>query len=199
MVANLERRAGPGAIMFRRFAPDPSIEGQRLNTLALERQMEPVDLAIALLQQGSPSIISFNMQDDDITAFMRQPWTMTCSDGDVVEFGEGSPHPRGYGTYPRKLRIFALDRGIISLERAIQSMTGMPAAVFHLRDRGELRVGAFADIAIFDPAKLRETSTYEKPHALAEGMVRVLVNGRTALSDGKVTETRAGRVLSRIE
>src|SRR6185369_7642464 len=154
MVANLERRGGPGAIMFRRFAPDPSIEGKRLNTLALERRVEPVDLAIALLQQGSPSIFSFNMQDDDITAFMRQPWTMTCSDGDVVAFGEGSPHPRSYGTYPRKLRIFALERGVISLERAVQTMTGMPATVFHVRDRGELRVGAFADIAIFDPAKL---------------------------------------------
>ncbi len=197
MLANLERRAGPGAIMFRRFAPDPTIEGKRLNTLALERRVEPVDLAIALLQQGSPSIISFNMQDDDITAFMRQPWTMTCSDGDVMEFGEGSPHPRSYGTYPRKLRIFALDRGVVSLERALQSMTGMPAAVFHVRDRGELRAGAFADIAMFDPAKLRETSTYEKPHALAEGMVRVLVNGRTVLVDGKITEIRAGRILSR--
>jgi N-acyl-D-amino-acid deacylase len=197
MAANLERRAGPGAIMFCRFPPDPSIEGQRLNTLALERRVEPVDLAISLLQQGSPSIISFNMQDDDITAFMRQPWTMTCSDGDVVEFGEGSPHPRSYGTYPRKLRIFALDRGVMSLERAIQSMTGMPAAVFHVRDRGELRVGAFADIAIFDPAKLRETSTYQQPHALAEGMVRVYVNGRAALIDGKATALRAGRVLSR--
>lgn len=199
MVANLERRAGPGAIMFRRFAPDPSIEGKRLNALALERRVEPVDLAITLLQQGSPSIISFNMQDDDITAFMRQPWTMTASDGDLVEFGEGSAHPRSYGTFPRKLRIFALDRGVVSLERAIQSMTGMPAAVFHVRDRGEVRVGAFADLAIFDPAKLRETSTYQKPHALAEGMVRVFVNGQTAFVDGHLTAARAGRVLSRIE
>jgi N-acyl-D-amino-acid deacylase len=199
MVANLERRAGPGAIMFRRFAPDPSIEGKRLNALALERRVEPVDLAIDLLKAGSPSIISFNMQDDDITAFMRQPWTMTASDGDLVEFGEGSAHPRSYGTFPRKLRIFALDRGVVSLERAVQSMTGMPAAVFHVRDRGEVRVGAFADLAIFDPAKLRETSTYSKPHALAEGMVRVFVNGQAAFVDGHLTAARAGRVLSRIE
>ncbi len=199
MVANLERRAGPGAIMFRRFAADPSIEGKRLNALALAHGVEPVDLAIALLQEGEPSIISFNMKDDDVVAFMQQPWTMTCSDGDLVKFGEGVPHPRSYGTFPRKLRVFALDREVVTLERAIQSMTGMPAAVFHVRDRGELRVGAFADLAIFDSARLRETSTYEKPHALAEGMVRVFVNGRTALRDGKITETRAGRVLSRRE
>ena len=199
MIANLDRRAGPGAIMFRRFTPDPSIEGKRLNALALERGVEPVDLAIALLQKGEPSIISFNMQDDDITAFMRQPWTMTCSDGDLVKFGEGSAHPRSYGTFPRKLRVFALDRGVVSLERAVQSMTGLPSAVFHVRDRGEVRPGAFADIAIFDPSTLRETSTYEKPHALAEGMRFVFVNGRAAIADGKITGTRAGRVLSRIQ
>ena len=152
-----------------------------------------------MLKVGSPSIISFNMQDDDITAFMCQPWTMTASDGDLVEFGEGSAHPRSYGTFPRKLRIFALDRGVVSLERAIQSMTGLPAAVFHLRDRGEVRVGAFADLAIFDPATLRETSTYQKPHALAEGMRFVFVNGRAAITEGKITGTRAGRVLSRGE
>jgi N-acyl-D-aspartate/D-glutamate deacylase len=198
MLANLERRAGPGAIMFRRFAPDPSIEGQRLNALALERRVEPVDLAITLLQQGSPSIISFNMQDDDVIAFMRQPWTMTASDGDLVAFGEGSAHPRSYGTFPRKLRVFALDRGVVSLERAIQSMTGMPAAVFHVRDRGELRVGALADVVVFDPATLRETATYAKPHALAEGMRFVFVNGQAALADGKATAARAGRVLSRL-
>ncbi len=197
MLANLDRRAGPGALMFRRFTPDPSIEGNRLNAVALERGLEPVDLAIALLQKGSPDIISFNMRDDDVVAFMRQPWTMTCSDGDLVKFGEGVPHPRGYGTFPRKLKLYAIERGVISLERAVQSMTSQPAAIFHVKDRGEVRSGAFADLAIFDAAALRETSTYEKPHAIAEGMRWVFVNGRAAIVDGRFLDVRAGRVLSR--
>ncbi len=199
MLANFERRGGPGAFMFRRFTPDPTIEGKRLNVVALERKLEPVDLAIDLLQKGEPSIISFNMQDDDVVAFMRQPWTMTCSDGDLVKFGEGVPHPRSYGTYPRKLRVFALDRGVITLERAVQSMTSQPAAVFHVRDRGELRTGALADVVVFDPAKVRETATYDQPHAIAEGMRFVFVNGRAAIADGKFLDVRAGRVLSRRE
>jgi N-acyl-D-amino-acid deacylase len=197
MLANLERRAGPGALMFRRYPPDPSIEGKRLNAVALARGLEPVDLAITLLQKGSPDIISFNMRDDDVVAFMRQPWTMTCSDGDLVKFGEGVPHPRGYGTFPRKLKLYALDRGVISLERAVQSMTSQPAAIFHVKDRGEVRPGALADLAIFDPEAVRETSTYEKPHAIAEGMRWVFVNGRAAIADGKFLDARAGRVLSR--
>lgn len=106
-------------------------------------------------------------------------------------------HPRGHGTFPRKLKTFALERKIISFERAIHSMTGQPAEVLGLTDRGILRVGAFADLAVFDRSKLRDRATYEHPQLLAEGMLHVFVNGRAVLAEGKFTGERPGRVLAR--
>lgn len=155
--------------------------------------MEPADLAIELLRAADPVAISFGMRDEDVVSFIRQPWTMTGSD----RFGLAETHPRSYRAFARKLRVFALDRKIISLERAIESMSGQPAKVLHLRDRGVVRVGAFADLVVFDAAKLRDTATCAKPHALAEGMVHVFVNGRAAISNGEFTGIRAGRILSR--
>ena len=122
---------------------------------------------------------------------------MTCSDGDLPGFGRGAAHPRSYGTFPRKLRVYALERGLLSLARALESMTGQPARVLGVADRGVMRPGAFADVVVFDPRRLRDTATYERPHALAEGMVHVFVNGVAAISAGEVTGQRAGRVLRR--
>jgi N-acyl-D-aspartate/D-glutamate deacylase len=137
------------------------------------------------------------MEERDIRAFMVQPWTMTCSDGELVAIGQGVPHPRSYGPYPRKLRHYVVEQKVLTLERAIQSMTGLPAAVFRVRDRGVIRVAAFADVVIFDLAAVRDRATYEEPHQLSEGMRHVFVNGRAALTNGRITEFRLGRVLTR--
>ena len=108
-----------------------------------------------------------------------------------------STHPRSYGTFPRKLRRYALDEPVVGFEAAIRSMTSLPAQVFRMPDRGVLRPGAAADVVVFDPARLRDAATYEKPHQLAEGMVWVFVNGRAAVRGGAFTSERAGRVLQR--
>ena len=198
MLVNLERRAGAGNIQIRRHAADPSVEGRRLDALARERGVEPVDLAIALVRAGGASIVSFNMHEDDIRAFMVQPWTMTCSDGELVAFGEGVPHPRSYGPFPRKIRRYVVESNVLTLERAIHSMTGLPATVFRVRDRGVLRVGAYADVTLFDLATLTDRATYERPHRYSEGVRQVFVNGRPAFVDGKPTGERAGLVLRRL-
>jgi N-acyl-D-amino-acid deacylase len=156
-----------------------------------------VDAAVDLILAGGASVVSFNMQEQDIRAFMVQPWTMTCSDGELVAPGDGVPHPRSYGPYPRKLRRYVVEDKVLTLERAIHSMTGLPAAVFRVRDRGVIRPGAFADLVIFDLAAVRDRATYEQPHQLSEGMRHVFVNGRAAISDGRLTEVRGGRVLQR--
>ncbi|MBM3852937.1 MAG: amidohydrolase family protein [Verrucomicrobia bacterium] len=189
----IARRGGAGALMISEFAPDRSVEGRRLDELARARQQEPVDVALDLFATGEPRCLSFSMREEDIVAFMRQPWTMTGSDG----FGVAEPHPRSYGTFTRKLQTYALDRKVISLERALHSMTGQPAEVLGLRDRGVLRPGAFADVVVFDPARLRERATYAQPRAWSEGMVHVFVNGQHAFAEGKPAAVRAGRVLSR--
>jgi len=199
MALNLERRGGAGRIQFRRVPEEPALEGRRLDEVARLRGADPLDVALALLERGSPRIVSFGMHEDDVRALLRQPWTMTASDGDLVPFGEGVPHPRSYGTFPRKLRRYVLDEPVVPLEQAIRSMTSLPARVYRMAARGELRPGAFADLVVFDLDRVRDKATYGEPHQLAEGMVHVLVNGRFAIRDGAFTGERAGRVLRRDE
>ncbi|MBL9211213.1 MAG: amidohydrolase family protein [Opitutaceae bacterium] len=197
MIDNLARRAGAANIMIRSHRADPSLEGRRLDAIARERLVEPVDAALALIGAGGASIVSFNMDERDLKAFMAQPWTMTSSDGELVALGEGVPHPRSYGPYPRKLRRYVLEEKVLPLEQAIHSMTGLPAAVFRVQDRGAIRPGAFADVVVFDLATIRDRATYEQPHQYAEGVSHVFVNGRAALASGNLTPVRAGRVLVR--
>jgi N-acyl-D-aspartate/D-glutamate deacylase len=197
MRENLERRGGAGRLQLSRFEPDPSLEGQTLQQVADARRQDPVDAALALIARGSAGVVSFNMDSADIRTLMRQPWTMTASDGDLVPMGRGVPHPRAYGTFPRKLRKYALDEGAVDLAAAVRSMTSLPALVYGVRDRGTLRAGTLADLVVFDAARLRDRATYTRPHQLAEGMVYVLVNGALAIDEGRVTAARGGRVLSR--
>lgn len=195
MAENLVRRGGADRIQFRRFEPDPSIEGRLLSDVAEERGVDPLDLSIELIQLGSPGIVSFNMDEDDIETFMVQPWTMTSSDGDLVPWMEGVPHPRSYGSFPRKIREYVVERGVIALPFAIRSMTSLPAQVYRIPDRGLIREGMAADVVVFDLAKIREKGTFTEPHQLAEGMVHVFVNGQAAVRDGAFTGVLAGEVL----
>jgi N-acyl-D-amino-acid deacylase len=133
----------------------------------------------------------------DIAHIMRQPYTMTSSDGDLVPMGAGRPHPRNYGAHARKLAVYARERGVVTLESAVRSMTSLPAAVFGLTDRGVIRPGAWADLAVFDPNEIRDRATYTEPHQLAAGMAFVLVNGQVVIEDGTFTKAMPGRVLKR--
>ena len=198
MLDNLDRRGGADRIQFASWT-DHSVEGSTLAAYAAQQGLDPVDAAISMIERSSPSIVSFNMDDDDIELLMSQPWTMTASDGGLVEMGSGVPHPRAYGTFPRKLRTYALERNVVGLEQAVRSMTSLPATVMNVRDRGVLREGAYADIVVFDLARVRDLATYQDPHQLAEGMVHVLVNGHLAIDDGAFSDTLYGRVLSRKE
>ncbi len=197
MIPNLERRAGPNAIMIRGFAPDPSLEGKRLDEIGTLQGKDPLDVAIDMLKRGGAPTVSFNMSDADVAAFMRQPWTMTTTDGGLPPFGETSEHPRAYGAFPRKLRNYVLDTPVLSMQKAIHAATALPAQVFAIPHRGVLRRGAFADVIVFDPDVVRDAATYEKPHAYAVGMDYVFVNGRAALAQGKPVSERYGRLLLR--
>jgi N-acyl-D-aspartate/D-glutamate deacylase len=197
MAANLARRGGAAAIQFRRVLQDPSIEGRTLDAVARARSADPLDVALGIFEKGNASVVSFAIDEDDVRTFLRKPWVMTASDGDLVPFGQGVPHPRSYGTFPRKLQRYVVEEAILSLEDAIRSMTSLPARVYRMPDRGEIRPGAAADIVAFDLARVREKATYAHPHQLSEGMVHVFVNGRPAVKDGAFTGQRAGRVLRR--
>ncbi len=197
MIEGLARRGGADRIQFRRYRPDESIEGRLLSDLAEQRGQDPIDTAIDLIRGGSVSIVSFNMNDDDVETLMVQPWMMTSSDGGLVPMNEGVPHPRSYGTFARKIRLYVKEKGTVSLEQAIRSMTSLPAQVFGMPDRGVLRVGAIADVAVFDLDAVRDLAEYTDPHHYSEGMVHVFVNGEAAIRDGSFTGVRAGRVLQK--
>ena len=193
---NVARRGGAQTLVISRYEPDPSIEGRDLAELAQKAGTTPEEHSLNLLERGDASLVSFNMSERDIELIMRQTWTMTSTDGDLVPMGRGKPHPRAYGAFPRKLRLYVRDRGVIDLPFAVRSMTSLPAQVFALKDRGQIRPGAYADILVFDPAKVNDAATYQDPHQLAEGMTHIVVNGVVVRENGRFNAELPGRVLS---
>ena len=197
MQENLARRGGAGRIQIARWGPDSSVEGRTLAQIAGARSADPVETALSMLERADAGIVSFNMHDEDIERLMRQPWTMTASDGALTRMGDGVPHPRGNGAFARKLRKYVVEDAVVGLADAVRSMTSLPATVYRMDDRGVLRPGAYADVVVFDLAAVRDRATFENPHQLAEGVVHVLVNGRTAWRDGRLVAEKHGQVLTR--
>lgn len=195
MTANLQRRGGARTLVIARYQPDASLEGRSLEEIAGAMRQSPVEAAMSLIMKGGASVVSFNMSEPDIEHIMRQTFTMTCTDGDLVPFGSGKPHPRGNGGFSRKLRVYVNERGVVDLPFAIRSMTSLPASVFGMKDRGALRPGAWADILVFDPARVRDTATYQDPHQMAEGMDYVIVNGVVVRDAGAFTGKLPGKVI----
>lgn len=195
MEENLARRGGAGRIQFRYYSPDSTIEGKTLQELSDERNKPPLEVAVKLIRGGEPGIISFNMKEEDVYRFMRQPWTMTSSDGGLVAMGEGVPHPRNYGAFPRKIRKYVLAEKVIDLSFAIRSMTSLPAAVFDVKKRGIIAEGSVADLVVFDEDKVEDKANFQSPHQLSVGMEHVLVNGDFAIRNGHFLDNRTGKVL----
>jgi N-acyl-D-aspartate/D-glutamate deacylase len=193
---NIARRGGAASLQIARFAPDPSIEGKTIADLAKSTGESPEEVALDLLARGGAGLVSFNMSERDIEQIMKQPYTMTSTDGDLVPMGEGKPHPRAYGAFPRKLRLYVRERGVIDWPFAIRSMTHLPATVFGVKDRGHLRTGAWADILLFDPARVVDRATYADPHHLSEGIDTVIVNGVIVRDEARFTRALPGVVVS---
>jgi N-acyl-D-aspartate/D-glutamate deacylase len=196
MRRSLERRGGADKLVISFYRPDPALEGQTLAAVASRMNQPPEEAAMSLLVKGDASLVSFNMSERDIELIMRQPFTMTCTDGDLVPFGDGKPHPRGNGAFARKLGVYVNERHVIDLPFAIRSMTSLPAAVYGMKDRGVLRPGAWADLLVFDPDKVRDMATYVDPHQLAEGIEYVLVNGILEKDAGTYTGSLGGKVVT---
>src|SRR5436305_896356 len=121
--------------------------------------------------------------------------TAFASDGVIREFDAGVPHPRSYATNARAIAEYVRERRLLTLEDAIRKMTSLPARTFGFQDRGLLRPGYRADLVLFDPARVQDKATFEKPHQYSEGFDVVLVNGVPVVDDGKLTGARAGQVL----
>jgi len=172
--------------------PHPEMGGRMLDEVARDWQLSLKAAAEKLAPAGG---IFFQMQEDDVQRIMAHDLSMIGSDGLPHD---DSPHPRLWGTFPRVLGHYARDLGLFSLETAIHKMTGRTAAVFGMVDRGVIRVGAFADLVLFDPATVRDTATYQQPTQPAEGILETWINGQSAYVAGKgATAARAGRLVTR--
>ena len=179
---------------------DPKLAGKNLAEITRARGAEPTlenaaDTVFWIVEQGGAQGIFHAIDEGDLERILKAPETMIGSDGEVVVFGQASPHPRSYGTFVRVLGRYVRERHVITLADAVRRMTSFPAWRAGLHDRGLLRPGMKADIAIWDADRIGDTATYEQPHQYAVGVSRVIVNGQVAFEDGHMTAARPGRVL----
>ena len=187
---------GPENIFISYRKDDPSLEGKSLAELAKTYQNSSAEIVLDLvMKHGSMHsifIILFEMSEQDVEAVMQHPLSMIVSDS-VNPIGK--PHPRVFGTFSRVLSKYVREKQLLTLEEAVCKMTSMPAHKFGLFNRGAIRIGNKADLAIFDPAKVTDMATFEDPARYSEGMNYVLVNGKVAWKQNKQTSLRGGIVL----
>lgn len=187
----LERR-GADTIRIASYSKRKEWNGKSLAEIAKSEGKSAADIVIEIQKNGGASCVSFGMCEEDVAYVMKHPWVATASDGSAKTPGDTVPHPRSYGTFPRKFARYGL-----STEFAVRSSSGLPADILGLTDRGYVRVGAFADLVIFDPAEFQDHSTYEKPHQWSTGVKHLFVNGRLVCEDGKFTGALPGRPIYR--
>lgn len=158
----------------------------------LDAQIEQI---FEMYEKGGASMIYHVMSEEDVKNILDEPFTMIASDSSARAFGEGVPHPRGYGNNARVLGVYVRDLKIITLEDAIRKMTSLPAQTFNLRNRGLIREGFAADLVIFDETKVSDKATFENPHQYAEGFLAVVVNGEIVLDGNQMTGKKSGQEL----
>lgn len=182
------------------YRADPSINGLSMKEAATRRsgsgtQDAQLELAREMMLAGGASMVYHFMGDADVERIMRHPHVGVASDSSLLTTGVGVPHPRGYGNNARVLGEYVRIRKVIPLEEAVRKMTSLPARQFRFAERGLIQPGFAADLVVFDAATVRDTATFEAPHAFAAGIPYVLVNGVLVVKQGVHTGARPGRIL----
>ncbi len=191
----LEKRRGPETIVLARYRANETWNGLNLAEAAKSAGKDAVEVVIEIQRNGGAQAIGFGMSEEDVRFVMTLAYVATASDGSSKRPDETRPHPRSYGTFSRKIGRYSIEQDVLPLSQAIRSATGLPADILSLRDRGYLRPGFFADIAVFDPAAFRDRATYADPHQYSTGVEWLFVNGVAAIENGRPTKELAGRVL----
>lgn len=191
-------------VQFARVSWDRSLEGKTLYDWVERRNLPKTpDAAAPLVLEGvlngGASMVFHVIDEGDVKRIMAHPMTMIASDGRLTRIGDGVPHPRNYGTFPRVLGHYVRDEKVLTLEQAVRKMTGMPAARLGLADQGCVRVGCAANVTVFSAEKVRDMGTFEKPHQYPEGIPFVVVNGVVVVDDGRFGDARPGRVLRHVK
>lgn len=197
----LELRGGAENVLVLDY-PDKQYVGKTIAQIAVLRKTTPVEAAIALQLEGYPNrpggarVRSFSMSEIDVDAFMAQPWVASCTDAGIALPEDGpNVHPRFYGSYPRKIRRYAMEHKVLTVESAIRASTSLPAQILRIQDRGLIREGFYADLAVLDLASIHDRSTPENPHQYSEGVDYVFVNGQAVVEKNAPTWALPGRVL----
>lgn len=196
----IRRRGGPNRVVVFDH-PDTSFVGKTLREIAMARGTNEVEMALLLQLEGDPErrgggrVRGFSLSEEDVEAYAARNWVATTTDGGIALPMDGPVHARFYGTYPRKLRHYAMDRGVLTLEDAVRSSTWLPAQILGLKDRGMILEGFAADLVVLDLERLRDTSDFFQPHQYPEGVDHVLVNGVFVVEGGELTWTLPGRVI----
>ena len=164
---------------------DPSLAGKNLAEITIRRGRpatieNAAETAMWIVGQGGCQAIFHAIGEEDLQRILVHPATMIASDGEIPIFGRDQPHPRSYGTFVRVLGVYVREKKLLPLEPAVQKMSAFPAQRLRLADRGVLRQGLKADLVVFDPARIADTATFEKPHSYAAGVSVVIVNGEVA-------------------
>ncbi len=184
-------------IQIRVLPSDESYNGKTVADMAADRDLPNnveagIDLVIELQLKGGFSAIFHAMDEQDVIRIMQHPLAMIETDGDPVAYGDGYPHPRSYGAFPRILARYVRELGVLTLEEAIQKMTSMPADQYNQKERGRIMEGAFADIVVFDADTIQDQATYTDPHRYPTGITHVMINGRFVIKSGALTGERPG-------
>ncbi len=185
--------------------PNEAFIGKTLAALALTHERSPVEMVYELQfhgykdRFGGVRLRGFSMSEVDVAAFAAQPWTMTASDAGIALPDDPPVHPRYYGTFPRKIRHYAIEQQVLSVEQAIRSMTSLPAEILRLEKRGTIARGNAADIAVIDLARIRDMADFFRPHQYASGVDYVMVRGKFVVEAGRLTYALPGKVLTPAE
>jgi len=185
------------------FKHDKSLNGLNIAEAAKAKRGsdsvdDQIETIIEIEKDGGASGVFHGMSEDDLKTFMSHPNTMIACDSGLRKFGEGVPHPRGYGNNARVLARYVRELKVLRVENAIRKMTSLPANTFQLHGRGELREGNWADIVLFDADKVQDNAGYKDPHHYPTGISYVLVNGTAVIEKGEHTHAKAGQALRHI-
>ena len=183
------------------YRPDTSLNGLTMKQVASRRKGSDsadaqFEVAREMQLEGGAQMVYHFMSDDDVDRIMRHPHVSIASDSGVLSFGDGVPHPRGYGDNARVLGKYVREKKVIPLEEAIRKMTSLPAAHFKFANRGAVKAGYAADLVVFDPKTVADAATFEAPHGYATGIPYVLVNGVIVVRNGAQTDARPGQVIA---
>lgn len=192
---NISRRGGPESLVIVSYRPNHEFDGLSLAEISSILKMSAVETAMTLVLEGSPSIISFNMNQDDFEYFMKKDYVMTCSDGSVKRPGIGKPHPRNYGSFPHKIKKYVLEDELISMQHAIRAATSLPAKMLELNDRGQIKEGYIADIVIFNTKTIDGIASFEDPHQYSKGIAHLLIGGQSVIENDQYNGKLVGKTL----